>query len=128
MITDPDRFMRLTTWWCLGLGSVAAVAALLVRDLWASLGVAAGVVLGLANLWLLARTLRKMIQDPQKHKELNRGFSVTLLVKWPGLLLALALVLLYTPVAPEGVALGAVLSLAGASIAALSGRKRRDIT
>ena len=126
MIRDPDRFMRLTAWWCLGLGAIAAVAALLLRDLWAALGVATGVLLGLANLWLLARTLRKMIRDPDKHKELSRGFSVALMVKWPGLLLALALVLLYTPVAPEGVALGAVLALAGASIAALTGRKRSD--
>jgi hypothetical protein len=42
------------------------------------------------------------------------------------MLLALALVLLYAPVAPEGVAFGAVLSLAAAVIAAMSARKPPD--
>jgi ABC-type uncharacterized transport system permease subunit len=122
MNTDPDRFLRMSALWCGILGAVAAIVAAWVRDVPTALGVVAGAVLGWANLWLLARTLRAMIRDPEKHRHTARGFSVALVIKWPGLLLVLALVLLYTPVAPEGVALGALLALAAASIAALRGR------
>jgi len=71
---------------------------------------------------LLARALRAMLRDPQQYRPRGAQTWVlpgVLLLKWPFILLALAFILWYMPARPEGVALGALLALVGASIAAI---------
>lgn len=87
-----------------------------------SLGIALGALVGWVNLWLLARALKVMLRDPQQYRPTGSRTWVlpgVMLLKWPFLLLALAFILWYMPARPEGVALGALLALVGASIAAL---------
>ena len=122
----PDRFLRACTLWCVGLGGVAALLVGALRDMPSALGVLFGMAIGWANLWLLSRGIRKLIANPEAHRQKRNFPPVALLVKWPGLLLALVLGLLYAPITPEGVLFGAALSLVAATIAAIMGRKPPD--
>lgn len=91
-----------------------------------SVGIALGALVGWVNLWLLARALRVMLRDPQQYRPVGARTWVlpgVLLLKWPFILLALAFILWYMPARPEGVALGALLALVGASIASLRGNR-----
>ena len=121
---DPAEFLRRTNRWSLGLGAAGTVTGAALGGLPLAAGVACGSVFGWVNLWLLARALKKTIARADEHRGRSKLVPpAALLLKWPGLLLALAVVLLYAPIAPEGVAIGAVLSLAAASIAAVRSRK-----
>lgn len=117
--------MRRTAAWTAALTGVWGGIALWFWGYPMALGVALGALLGLANVWLLSRALSQLIANAAEHRPApGRKWSLpaVLLLKWPFILLALAVILWYMPARPEGVALGAALSLAAASIAALKGR------
>jgi drug/metabolite transporter (DMT)-like permease len=106
------------------LVAIACAAAIPLFGRPMGLGIALGALVGWVNLWLLARALRAMLRDPQQHRPTGQRTWIlpgVLLLKWPFILLALAFILWYMPARPEGVALGALLALVGASIAALRG-------
>lgn len=129
MTTAPDStpLLRRAGLWTTGLVTISGAISLLVVGPEMSLGIALGALVGWANLWLLARAVRVMLRDPQQYRPAGRRTWVlpgVLLLKWPFLLLALAFILWYMPARPEGVALGALLALVGACIAAL--RANRD--
>lgn len=120
---DPVRasMMKRTAAWTLGLTSLVSAATLAFWGYPMALGVALGALVGLANVWLLSRALSRLVDNPTEHRPAaGRKWTLpaVLLVKWPAILLALAIILWYMPARPEGVALGALLSLAAASIAA----------
>jgi len=96
-----------------------------------TLGIALGALVGWVNLWLLAKALASMLRNPEQHRPAGRRTWVlpsVLLLKWPFILLALAGILWYMPARPEGVALGALLALVGASIGALRANRASDST
>jgi hypothetical protein len=121
--------VRRAARWTAALTAIAGAISLpwLGREM--SLGIALGALLGWVNLWLLARAVRAMLRDPQQHRPTGRRTWVlpgVLLLKWPFILLALAGILWYMPARPEGVALGALLALVGASMAALRANRGSD--
>jgi hypothetical protein len=127
---DASRalMMKRTAAWTLALASVGSAIAL---GLWGhemALGLALGALVGLANVWLLSRALAGLVTNPEEHRPApGRKWTLpaVLLLKWPVILLALAIILWYMPARPEGVALGALLSLAAASIAARQAHRSR---
>lgn len=119
---DSTPLLRRAALWTAVMAAIAGAISwpLLGREM--SLGIALGALVGWVNLWLLAKALRSMLRDPQQHRPVGRRTWVlpgVLLLKWPFILLALASILWYMPARPEGVALGALLALVGASIGAL---------
>ena len=124
MTAAPDSapLLRHAALWTTVMVAIAGAISLPLFGPEMSLGIALGALVGWVNLWLLARALRAMLRDPQQYRPAGQRTWVlpgVLLLKWPFILLALALILWYMPARPEGVALGAVLALVGASIAAL---------
>ncbi len=87
-----------------------------------ALGVAAGALVGLANVWLISSTMTNLLRNANALRDPGRkrwAVLGPLVAKWPVVLLALFGVLWYLPARPEGVALGVAISLAAASIAAI---------
>jgi len=123
MSTAPNSVLvRHAALWTTLMAVVAGAISLPLFGHEMSLGIALGALVGWVNLWLLARALRTMLRDPRQYRPTGSRTWVlpgVLLLKWPFILLALALILWYMPARPEGVALGALLALVGASIAAL---------
>ncbi|MCX4240357.1 hypothetical protein [Paraliomyxa miuraensis] len=124
-MTTPDStpLLRRAAAWTAALAGLAGAISLPLfgRDM--SLGIALGALVGWVNLWLLARALRVMLRDPHQHRPAAHQTWIlpgVLLLKWPFILLALAGILWYMPARPEGVAVGALLALVGASIGALA--------
>lgn len=107
------------TRWTAILGLGWAAITIFIWDLPTALGVVAGAAIGCGNFWLIARALGKMMSAPEEHRGSKWTAPAALLLKWPLLFGALALVLLYLPVTPQGVAMGAILSLVAAMFAAL---------
>ncbi|MEM9454099.1 MAG: ATP synthase subunit I [Myxococcota bacterium] len=133
MTTAPDStpLLRHAGLWTTGMVAIAGAISLLLVGPEMSLGIALGALVGWVNLWLLARAVRVMLRDPQQYRPAGRRTWVlpgVLLLKWPFVLLALAFILWYMPARPEGVALGALLALVGASIAALRANRGDDLT
>ncbi len=125
---EPARLLRRALVFTALSAGGTSVLALLVWGGPMALGVMLGALVGLANLWLLARTLSGLIANAEQHRPPpGRKWSLplALVVKWPLLMAAIGVIILYLPVRPEGVAVGVVLSLAAASIAALPGSERR---
>jgi hypothetical protein len=123
---DSTPLLRRAALWTGLMVAVAAAISLPLFGREMSLGIALGALVGWVNLWLLARALRAMLRDPQQYRPVGARTWVlpgVLLLKWPFILLALAGILWYMPARPEGVAVGALLALVGASIAALSANK-----
>ncbi len=123
---DIDRLFRQMAWWTavLAVGSGAAFGLWMGWSM--ALGVVLGAAVGYANLWLAARALRGIVERPQEHRPApgaRWALPTGLLLKWPLILLALWGILWYLPARPEGVALGVAISLAAASIAALTRSK-----
>jgi drug/metabolite transporter (DMT)-like permease len=119
---DSAPLLRRAALWTLVMVAIAGAISLPLSGHEMSLGIALGALVGWVNLWLLARALRTMLRDPRQYRPTGSRTWVlpgVLLLKWPFILLALALILWYMPARPEGVALGALLALVGASIAAL---------
>jgi hypothetical protein len=120
---DSGPLLRRAAWWTAAMAAIAGAISLPLFGHEMGLGIALGALVGWVNLWLLARALRAMLRDPQQHRPTGARTWVlpgVLLLKWPFILLALAFILWYMPARPEGVALGALLALVGASIAALA--------
>lgn len=119
---DSAPLLRHAALWTAVMVAIAAAVSLPLFGREMSLGIALGALVGWVNLWLLARAVRVMLRNPQEHRPTGQRTWVlptVLLLKWPFILLALAFILWYMPARPEGVALGALLALVGASIAAL---------
>lgn len=119
---DSTPLLRGAGRWTLVLTAIAGAISLPWWGTEMSLGIALGALVGWVNLWLLSRAVNVMLRDPQQYRPAGSRTWVlpgVLLLKWPFLLLALAFILWYMPARPEGVALGALLALVGASIAAL---------
>lgn len=124
--TDSNPLLRRAALWTAILSAIAGAISLPLwgRDM--SIGIALGALVGWVNLWLLARAVRAMLRDPQQFRPAGRRTWVlpgVLLLKWPFILLALAGILWYMPARPEGVAVGALLALVGASIGALGAKR-----
>jgi hypothetical protein len=120
---DSAPLLRRAALWTAVMVVIAGAISLPLFGRAMSLGIALGALVGWVNLWLLARALRAMLRDPRQYRPAGSRTWVlpgVLLLKWPFILLALAFILWYMPARPEGVALGALLALVGASIAALS--------
>ncbi len=128
--SDRAMLLRHAGLWTLGLTTLSGAISQPLFGHEMSLGIALGALLGWVNLWVLSRTLRAVLSSPEEHRPARQQKWVlpgVFLLKWPFLLLALAGILWYMPARPEGVAFGALLSLVGASIAALrSGRGHGD--
>lgn len=126
---DSRPLLRRTVVWTSGLVLVAGAISHAIFGLDMSMGIALGALLGLANLWLLAKTLATVLRNPEQYRPGSHRTWVlpgVILLKWPFILLALGLILWYMPARPEGVAVGALLALVGASIAAIRGNKSSD--
>jgi ABC-type nickel/cobalt efflux system permease component RcnA len=122
--------MKRTSMWTLALASLASAAVLALSGSEMALGVALGALLGLVNVWLLSRALSRLVDNAGDHRPAPGSkwtLPAVLLLKWPAILLALAVILWYMPARPEGVARGALLSLAAASIAARQGQRGRSV-
>lgn len=123
---DSAPLLRRAGLWTAVMAAIAGAISLPLLGREMSLGIALGALVGWVNLWLLARALRAMLRDPQQYRPRGAQTWVlpgVLLLKWPFILLALALILWYMPARPEGVALGALLALVGASIAAIGANR-----
>jgi hypothetical protein len=123
---DSAPLLRRAALWTAVMTVLAGAISLPLFGREMSLGIALGALVGWVNLWLLARALRVMLRDPQQYRPVGARTWVlpgVLLLKWPFILLALALILWYMPARPEGVALGALLALVGASIAAIGSNR-----
>jgi hypothetical protein len=119
---DSTPLLRRAALWTGIMVAIAGAIALPLFGREMSVGIALGALVGWVNLWLLARALRAVLRDPQQYRPAAQRTWIlpgVLLLKWPFILLALAFILWYMPARPEGVALGALLALVGASIAAL---------
>ena len=123
---DSAPLLRRAALWTVVMAAIAGAISLPLFGREMSLGIALGALVGWVNLWLLARALRAMLRDPQQYRPAGARTWVlpgVLLLKWPFILLALALILWYMPARPEGVALGALLALVGASIASIGSNR-----
>ncbi len=124
-MTDHSRLLRRILVWTAALAGPATILSWWMWNPETALGVVAGAALGALNFWLLGRSLQRMFADPEQHRTGSKWtVPATMLLKWPLLLGALAIILLYFPVSPQGVAIGAVLSLAAGATAAL--REHRE--
>jgi hypothetical protein len=122
--------VRRIAWWTVVLAGIWAAIALALSGWPMALGVAAGALVGLANVWLIASTMTTLMRNANElrapgRKRWAQQWTILgpLVMKWPLILLALFGVLWYLPARPEGVALGVAISLAAASIAAIQQRK-----
>jgi len=123
---DSTPLLRRAALWTGLMVALAGAISLPLFGREMSLGIALGALVGWVNLWLLARALRAMLRDPQQYRPAGQRTWIlpsVLLLKWPFILLALALILWYMPARPEGVAVGALLALIGASLAALKANR-----
>ncbi len=107
--------------WTTALTVPAAIGCWFLLDLATALGVVAGSALGAMNFVLLTRSLQKMFANPEEARASHTKWTVPLamLLKWPLILGGLALIMFFLPVSPQGVAIGAILSLAAGATAAL---------
>ena len=118
--------VRRIAWWTVVLAGIWAGIAVAFSGWPMALGVAAGALVGLANVWLIASTMTTLLRNANELRAPGRkrwALLGPLIAKWPLILLALFGVLWYLPARPEGVALGVAISLAAASIAAIQQRK-----
>lgn len=117
--------MRHIVTWTAAVAIPAAGLGWMISGFEMALGVIAGAALGGLNFLLLGRSLQQMFANPEEHRTGSKwAVPATMLLKWPLLLGALAIIMLYLPVNPIGVATGAGLSLvAGVTAAAREQRK-----
>ena len=109
--------MRRAAAWTAALGGMWAVITALLWDHTMALGVVAGAAIGGLNFWLLGRALAQVVADPERHRHAKWRIPKPLLLKWPLMLALFAIVLLWLPVRPEGVAMGALISLVSLTLA-----------
>ena len=114
-----SRLLSRIVQWTVALTLPAVVAGWFLWDFATALGVLCGAALGALNFILLGRSLQKMFAQPDEHRGSKWTLPVTMLIKWPLILGALAVVMLFLPVSPQGVAVGALVSLVAGATAAL---------
>jgi hypothetical protein len=129
MTRPPERatFLPRTARWTLVLGSLVAGISQWTFGFEMALGVALGALIGFMNLWLLSKSIDAALARADEHRPTTgRKWALpgVLLLKWPFVLLALGLILWYMPARPEGVAIGLLLSLLAAALAATRAPKR----
>lgn len=105
--------------WTIALTVPVVIIGWLMWDFATALGIVCGSALGSLNFILLGRSMQKMFANPDEHRGSKWTLPITMLLKWPLILGGLAIVMLYLPVSPQGVAIGALVSLAAGSTAAL---------
>ena len=110
--------------WTLALTLPVAGAGWFLWDFATALGILCGAAVGALNFILLGRSLQKVFAQPEEHRGSKWTVPVTMLVKWPLILGALAIVMLLLPVSPQGVAIGALVSLVAGSTTALREQRR----
>ncbi len=114
-----SRLLLRILQWTVALTLPVMLVAWLRWDFATALGILFGSALGALNFILLGRSMQKMFASPPEHRGSKWTLPVTMLVKWPLILGGLAIIMLYLPVSPQGVAVGALVSLAAGSTAAL---------
>ncbi|MGH1342875.1 MAG: ATP synthase subunit I [Nannocystales bacterium] len=114
-----SRLLSRILQWTVALTVPVMLVAWFMWDFSTALGILCGSALGALNFILLGRSMQKMFANPDEHRGSKWTLPVTMLVKWPLILGGLAIVMLYLPVSPQGVAIGALVSLVGGSTAAL---------
>ncbi|MCA9637484.1 MAG: hypothetical protein KC420_15765 [Myxococcales bacterium] len=117
-----DLWRRELYLWTLTLTGAALPLAWLLWTPGQALSVAAGALLGLANLHLLGRSAFRMVEAPPRDLEdarRPRFAPLMALVRWPLAALATAFVLWYMAGQPEGLAVGVSLAFLGFVIAGL---------
>ena len=122
---DLIPLMRRTANWTLVLTAIWAVITGIVWGGAMALGVVLGAVLGLVNFWLLGRTVAGLVAAASTGESSHRRSwvpPIALILKWPLLLAMVGFVLWFTPARGEGLALGALITLASVSIAAMTQR------
>jgi len=127
-VTDDAStlLVRRVAWWTVVLAGIWCAIVWAWSGWPMALGVAAGALVGLANVWLIASTMTTLLRNANELRAPGRrrwALLGPLVAKWPLILLALFGVLWYLPARPEGVALGVAISLAAASIAAIQRNK-----
>lgn len=114
-----SRLISRILQWTIALTIPVMLAGWFMWDFATALGVLCGSALGALNFILLGRSLQKMLANPEEHQGSKWTLPVTMLVKWPLILGGLAIVMLYLPVSPQGVAIGALVSLVAGATASL---------
>jgi len=114
-----SRLISRIVQWTIALTIPVMLAGWFMWDFATALGVLCGSALGALNFILLGRSLQKMLANPEEHRGSKWTLPVTMLVKWPLILGGLAIVMLYLPVSPQGVAIGALVSLVAGATASL---------
>ncbi len=118
--------MRHAAAWTVALGLLWAAIAGLLWDASMALGVLTGAAIGGLNFWLLGRALGQVMADPERFRNAKRKLPRPLLLKWPLILGMLALAVWWLPVRPEGIAMGALISLVSLMIAGLRERSAAE--
>lgn len=114
-----SRLLSRIVQWTAALTLPVAVAGWFLWDFSTALGILFGSALGALNFILLGRSLQKMFAQPDEHRGSKWTLPVTMLIKWPLILGALAIVMFFLPVSPQGLAVGALVSLVAGATAAL---------
>ncbi len=114
-----SRLLSRIVQWTIALTVPVMLIGGFMWDVATALGILCGSALGGLNFILLGRSLQRMFENPDEHRGSKWTLPVTMLVKWPLILGALAIVMLYLPVSPQGVAIGALVSLVAGATAAL---------
>lgn len=114
-----SRLLSRILKWTIALTIPVMLLGWFLWDFATALGILCGSTLGGLNFLLLGRSLQRMFANPDEHRGARWALPVTMLVKWPLILGALAIVMLYFPVSPQGVAIGALISLVAGATASL---------
>ncbi len=114
-----SRLLSRILQWTVALTVPVMLIAWFMWDFATALGILCGSALGALNFILLGRSMQKAFANPEEHRGSKWTLPVTMLVKWPLILGGLAIVMLYLPVSPQGVAIGALVSLVGGTTAAM---------
>jgi Na+-transporting NADH:ubiquinone oxidoreductase subunit NqrB len=114
-----SRLLARILQWTVALTVPVLIAGWMMWDFATALGILCGAALGALNFILLGRSMQKMFSNPDEHRGSKWSMPVAMLLKWPLILGGLAIIMLYLPVSPQGVAIGALVSLVAGSTAAL---------
>lgn len=114
-----SRLLSRILQWTIALTVPVMLIGWFMWDFATALGVLCGSALGALNFILLGRSLQRMFESPDEHRGSKWTLPVTMLVKWPLILGGLAIVMMYFPVSPQGVAIGALVSLVAGATASL---------
>jgi len=114
-----SRLLSRILQWTIALTVPVTIAGWFLWDFATALGILCGSALGALNFMLLGRSLQKMFAKPDEHAGSKWTLPITMLVKWPLILGGLAIVMMFLPVSPQGVAVGALVSLAAGATAAV---------